>query len=351
MRRLNKLILLIFIVVGSILRVYNIGFQNFWTEEAYSLNMSSLPIIDLVFKSFASDFNPPLYYIFAHLSLLLTNGYDVAIRYPSVIAGVLLIPAMFYLGEQYKDELTGLYCAGLTTIILPFIYYSQFGRAYSISLLCFTIALILYLKLKDGDNHLDIRIAFWIMVVINLYVHLFALIPLSLMCLDLLTDKKNWLCGIGAIICSLPLVGMLVSVLSTRTHVVYSYGASMLQMVVLTPMEFFNSLFLNIIVLAGAGMWLYKNKLRWNLIVITAVTLIVGVVASAYTPFFPRYYMTVALIVILMASVGMVSLTELLNKKVGFDLKYVIMLGIFAVFVWQEWPNLVSHYTIMQYVC
>jgi len=274
----------------------------------------------------------------------------VAIRYPSVVSGILLTPVMFYLGKQYKDELTGLYCAGISAILLPMIYYSQYARAYSLSLLCFTIALILYLRLKDGDNHLDIRVAFWVMVVVNLYVHLFSLIPLSLMCLDLLQDTKNWLCGIVATMASLSLVSMLASVLSTRTHNAYNYGASMLQMIVLTPMEFFNSLFLNIIILAGVGAWLYKSKVRWNLIVITIVTLIVGVIGASFTPFFPRYYMIISLIIILIASVGIVELTEILNKKVGFDLKYVILIGIFAVFLWMEWPNLVSHYTVMQYV-
>ena len=231
-----------------------------------------MSIVDLVFKSFSSDFNPPLYYISAHLSLMLTHGVDFSIRYPSVICGILLIPVMFILGKQYKDELTGLYCAGFATIILPFIYYSQFGRAYSMSLLCFAIALILYLRLKDGDNHLDIRVAFWAIVVVNLYVHLFAVIPLSIMCLDLICDRKNWLCGTGAIIFSFPLVGMLVSVLSTRTHSTFDYGASALQMIVLTPMEFFNSVFLNIIVLAGVGAWLYKSEIKSRLVVITTVS-------------------------------------------------------------------------------
>jgi hypothetical protein len=313
--------------------------------------MVRLPLVDLVFKSFASDFNPPLYYICAQLSLLLTGGVDFSIRYPSVIAGILLIPTMFYLGKQYKDELVGLYCAGITTILLPVIYYAQYARAYSMSLLCFAVALILYLRLKNGDNNIYIRVAFWVMIPINLYTHLFSLIPLSLMCLDLLMDKQNWLCGIGAAICSLPLVGMLVSVLSARTHSAYSYGASMLQMIVLTPMEFFNSIFLNIIVLAGVGVWLYPHENSKRLVVITIVTLVVGIVGSAFTPFFPRYYMTISLIIILMASMGIVELTGMLNKKVGGDLTYIVMIGMFIIFLWMLFPNLVSHYTVMQYEC
>lgn len=258
---------------------------------------------------------------------------------------------MYLVGVVYKDELTGLYCAGLTTIILPFVYYSQFGRAYAMSLLFFALALVFYIKLKNGDENEKTRVLFWAFAVLNVWIHLFAAIPIGLMCLDLLLDKRNWFCGVGAGICSLPLVGMLLNVLSTRTHNTYNYGASMIQMVVLTPMEFFNSLFLNIIVLAGVGAWFDRNKVKRNLIVITVVTLIVGVIGSCYTPFFPRYYMTVALIILLMGAVGIVEITNVANKKVGKNLDYVIMIGIFIIFTWMMWDNLVSHYTIMQYGC
>ncbi len=258
---------------------------------------------------------------------------------------------MYWVGVTYKDELTGIYCAGLTTIILPFIYYAQFGRAYAMSLLFFALALVYYIRLKNGDENTKTRVLFWVLAVLNVWIHLFAAIPIGLMCLDLLLDKKNWLCGIGAGICSLPLVGMLVNVLNTRTHDMYNYGASMIQMVVLTPMEFFNSLFLNVIALAGVGAWFDRNKAKRNLIVTTVITLIIGVIGSAFTPFFPRYYMTVALIIILMAAVGIVELTEICSKKVGKNLDYVILIMIFVVFVLMEWDNLVSHYTIMQYGC
>jgi len=219
------------------------------------------------------------------------------------------------------------------------------------SLLFFALALLFYIRLKDGDNHTSTRILFWALAILNVWIHLFAAIPIGLMCIDLLLDKRNWLCGIVAGMCSLPLVGMLVNVLNTRTHNMYNYGASMLQMVVLTPMEFFNSLFLNIIALAGVGAWFDRNPIKNNLIIITIITLIVGVIGSCYTPFFPRYYMTTALIIILMGAVGIVELTEMLNKKVGKNLDYIILVMIFMIFVLMEWDNLVSHYTIMQYGC
>lgn len=257
---------------------------------------------------------------------------------------------MYWVGVTYKNELTGIYCAGFTTIILPFVYYSQFGRAYAMSLLFFALALVYYIRLKDGDNHAETRILFWILAVLNVWVHLFAAIPIGLMCIDLLLDKRKWLCGIGAGICSLPLVGMIVNTIATRTHGAYNYGASMIQMAVLTFPEFFNTVFLNVLLLAAVGAWLHRDKINKILMIITILTLIVGIFSAAITPMFPRYMMTTSIIILLFSASGLVALTELLNKKVRWDLTYVVMIGVFIVFSWMLFPNLESHYFIQQYV-
>lgn len=317
------------------------------TEEEYTLNIVKLPIMGIITNF---DYTPPVYNLLAHFSYLLFNGYDVAIRYPAVLCGILLIPAMYYLGLQYKDEIVGLYCSGITAILVPMIYYSQYARAYSLSLLCFVIVLILYIRLKDNDDP-KIRVLFWIMVVVNLYVHTFTLIPLSIMCLALLFDRKHWLCGIGASVACLPIISVLVSVLSTRNGSGFNYGASPLQMAFLTFPEFFNTPFLNILALAVAGACLYKKNVNKIFIVITVVTLIVGVLGAAITPMFPRYLMSAAIVILLFACTGIAELTALINRKIGIDLTYVVMIGIFAVFIWMMWPNLESHYFVMQYEC
>ncbi len=319
-----------------------------WTEEEYVLSVIKLPIMGIITNF---DYTPPIYNLLAYFSYTLFNGYEVAIRFPALISGIVLIPLMYYLGKEYHSELAGVYCACLSAISLPLVYYAQYGRSYSLSLMCFVIALILYLRLKNGDNHLDIRVAFWIMVIINLYTHLFTIIPLFFLCTDLLfNNKKNWLCGIGAIICSLPLVCILVSVLSTRTHEAFNYGASPLQMAFLTFPEFFNTPFLNVVALACAGAWLYPHKNRTMLLIITIITLIIGVVGAVVTPMFPRYLMSAAIVILLFCAVGLSELTTILNRKVGVDLTYVVMIGVFAIFTWMLIPNFMSHYFVQQYV-
>ena len=100
--------------------------------------------------------------------------------------------------------------------------------------------------IKKYDNDLDIRVAFWIIVVVNLYVHLFTLIPLSLLCIDLLLSRKHWLCGIGRV-CMLFAASRYVGECFEHTKRSFNYGASSLQMVFLTFPEFFNTIFLNIL--------------------------------------------------------------------------------------------------------
>jgi len=333
--------LFILTLCGAALRLYKLDFQCLWTEELFTLGMSKLSTLDII-TTF--DFNPPVYYLCAHVAWILT-GDVYSIRYPAAICGILLIPAMYYLGRTYKDELTGLYCAGFTTILFPLIYYAQYGRAYEMSVLCFCVALILYVKVKRGES---LEIWFAIIAALNIWVHLFAIIPISLMLVDLLLDNirnKKWV-GVIVGISILPFIMVFLEILKSRSTSVVSYGADAIQMIILTPLELFNTLFLNIIVLSGVGLWVDGDKLKSNLAGIAIITIAIGIVCSIFTSFFPRYYMTVSLIFLLMSSMACVNLTERFGKW-----QIVIFIAIMIIFSWMVAPNFDSHYTIMQYVC
>ena len=326
---------------GAALRLYKLDFQCLWTEEMFTLGMSKLSMLDII-TTF--DFNPPIYYLCAHVAWLLTS--DIySIRYPAVICGILLIPCMYWLGRVYKDELTGLYCAAFTTILFPLIYYAQYGRAYEMSVLCFCVALILYIRIKRGES---LEIWFAIVAALNIWVHLFAIIPIGLMLIDLLLDNiRNKKCVVGIVGLSvLPFIGVFLEIFKSRSISTVSYGASAVQMIVLTPLELFNTLFLNIIVMSGLGLWIGQDKLKSNLAGIAIITIVIGIICSMFTSFFPRYYMTVSLIFLLIASVACVELTEKFGRW-----KWIIFIILITIFTWMAFPNFESHYTIQQYVC
>ncbi len=316
------------------------------TEEEYTLNIVRLPIFNIITNF---DYTPPVYNLLAHFSYVLFNGYDVAIRFPSVIAGILLIPAAFYLGKEYYNEMAGLYLSFFTVVILPFEYYSQYARSYILSVLFFTIFLIYYIRIKRNDNKKE-ELLFWILAVINVWIHLFSIIPVALLCLDILIEKKNVLYAVLSCILIAPLLNIFKDIISTRNASSgFNYGASALQMIFLLPLEFFNVLFMNIVALFVVGFWMDKDKLKIPLLICAVITLIVGVVASIVTPVFPRYLMDAEIVFLLFAAMGCVKIGNILNEKLHKNFNYIILVAIILIFTWMAIPNFESHFFVQQY--
>ena len=139
----------------------------------------------------------------------------------------------------------------LTTISIPLVYYSQYARSYELSILSFVILLVLYIKLKRGEGNEPL---FWILALINLYVHLFSLIPIAILCADIIAERpQRAFYAILVFFTSLPLINTICQVITQRSvsaGVIRCFGGTNGFFI---PIEFFNSIFLNVIVLAGVG--------------------------------------------------------------------------------------------------
>ena len=340
----SKVILGVLVIISTFLRFYRIDFSCLWTEEIFTLDLIKQPLWQIL-STF--DFTPFPYYVLAHISYLIF-GSDVSIRYPSAVAGILFTLAMYKLGEVYHDEMVGLYMAMLSVVILPFTYYAQYGRSYEISILAFVILLIFYIKSCRRDDWSDFF--FWIIALVNLYIHLFSIIPVSILCLDRFIERRNGFIGMFFItIGSIPLFNTIYQVIAQRTiSIGVNYGASMLQMVILIPLEFFNTLFLNVIVLATIGIKTDKDPIKWKLLAAAIITLIVGVILSNYTPVFPRYLMGAAIIILLFTATACVDLNKLIKFK---NIEFIIFIMITLIFAWMALPNFESHFWVQQYVC
>jgi hypothetical protein len=315
----------------------------------YVLNIVKLPVIGIIINF---DYTPPVYNLLAYISYTLCGGYDVAIRFPAVVCGILLTPAAYYLGREYHGELTGLYLSFFTLVILPFEYYSQYARSYILSVLFFVILLIFYIRVKRNNDDKRSELCFWILSVINVWIHLFSIIPIIFLCLDVLIQKRNIIYATISCVLLTPLLTIFNDIILTRnTSSGFNYGANMAQMIILLPLEFFNTPFLNVIALSIIGYWLDEDPLKKRLVIISFITLAAGIVLSNYTPVFPRYIMGVSIIFLLISSVACVKLTQMASEKVGKNLDYIVLIAIILIFTWMEFPNFMSHYFVQQYVC
>ena len=256
----TNLLLFSFIILGAFLRFYNIGFQHTVVDEDFTLNFArpALGWVELFIQTMTVDFTPPLYYLAAHASMLVFGATATAIRIPSAIFGVLLIPAMYLIGKEYRDETLGLLLAGLSTIFYNFVYYAKYGRAYSMALLFISLAFYYFIRLQKGDKHAQWGFAAF--AILSMWTHLYTAIPIGIMILWLLWQRKaTW--GIMAFIVGcLPLFTYVNILLTTRTGAMGGdFGASPLTVLTWTPLDIFAYSVVIILPVVVWSLWKHRN--------------------------------------------------------------------------------------------
>ena len=140
-RRFDMVALLLVVAMGAGLRLYRIGAQPLWVDEASSLRFARQTLPQLWnWHSLVDPGNPPLYYSLLHGWLVFGDS-ETALRLLSALFGVLTIPLVYALGRTIRDHRLGIVSA-LLFAISPFqIWYAQEARGYSLLALGATAAM------------------------------------------------------------------------------------------------------------------------------------------------------------------------------------------------------------------
>ena len=99
------------------------------------------------------DTNPPLYFVGLSALRALAGESEYALRFASVIAGVLLVPLLYVMGKRLFSERAGVLAAVLGTFSPFLIWYSQEARMYTL-LATLSLASV-YLLLRAIDFPAD----------------------------------------------------------------------------------------------------------------------------------------------------------------------------------------------------
>ncbi len=137
------------LLLGAGLRFHGLGRESLWNDELDSRRVSGAATAgEVVAKTLAEDGHPPVFNLLLHFVEQFFGDSEAALRFPSAVAGVLSIGAIFVLGRLLYGTAEGLLGAGLLTVLWCPIYYSQEARPYSLLLAavlvasCFWIALL-----------------------------------------------------------------------------------------------------------------------------------------------------------------------------------------------------------------
>ena len=139
--RVVPIALLSIIVLAALaLRLHRLGDQSLWVDEAMSVVFAARPLPELFHLLVTDDIHPPLYPVLLHYWMLIAGNSEFAVRLPSVLFGILLIPLIYVTGRRLESiaglkerlpvSLVGLVGAVIATTSAFYIGYSQEARNY-----------------------------------------------------------------------------------------------------------------------------------------------------------------------------------------------------------------------------
>jgi len=142
------LLLILILAVGSFLRIYDLGAESIWLDEACSIHESAMSV-----QGIAEHANhPPLYFFILRFWIHLFGTSEVVLRSLSAIFGIISIPLIYLVGSNLFNRKVGLIAGLLSAISSYHIYYSQEARAYSLLLLLSLLSYLFFIKILRGDR-------------------------------------------------------------------------------------------------------------------------------------------------------------------------------------------------------
>jgi hypothetical protein len=105
--------------------------RGLWLDEAISVHQAHLSPDALIQALAQGDRHPPVHHLALWATVRLLGDSDLAVRAPSILAGTLVIPALYALGSELYDRRTGVVAALLGTVAPVLVWYAQEARMYA----------------------------------------------------------------------------------------------------------------------------------------------------------------------------------------------------------------------------
>ena len=157
------LLLLVIIVLGSFLRLYDISKESFWLDEgatALTIKKYDLPQIlknineeNKILPGYYAAGDLPIYYFLLEIWSMPFGISELSLRSFSAIFGILSLILVFYLANLIFNKNIALLSTFFAAINLTLIIYSQEARVYAFALFFSLLSIIFLIKyLKQGKG-------------------------------------------------------------------------------------------------------------------------------------------------------------------------------------------------------
>jgi hypothetical protein len=148
----NQVAFFLILLVAFVLRIYRLDTPSMWNDEIIVPVMGSKPIGYLLQWLYSVEDHPPTFYFFIKLVSLVSKS-DFALRFPSMVLGLLSVFLMYHIGKTWLGEKGGLLAASFMAVSVPHIYFSRVVRFYSFAIvLCLLGVMLLAKFMERRDN-------------------------------------------------------------------------------------------------------------------------------------------------------------------------------------------------------
>ncbi len=160
-------------LLAFLLRVYRLDYQSLWRDEVDAVIFATREV-GAILATFATvGENGSLYFLGLHFWIDLFGRSEFAIRFPSVVFGVLAVLATYHLGREVVGRSVGVIGACLLAVSPYHVWYGQEAKMYAVISFLAPLSLLLLLRaLRGGARWL--WLAWAGLMGVFLYVHLFA---------------------------------------------------------------------------------------------------------------------------------------------------------------------------------
>jgi uncharacterized membrane protein len=118
------------VVVATVIRILTIDNQSLWTDEALTAYEAHLPLGAMLNTVAHVETTPPLYFLVIWAWVHVFGLGEVALRTPSMLAGIALVPIAYLSARELASRWAGVIAAAFVTVNPFLIWYSQEARAY-----------------------------------------------------------------------------------------------------------------------------------------------------------------------------------------------------------------------------
>lgn len=177
-------------LLAAALRLSTLGLQSLWYDEAFTVVRDLHPSLTATLRSVVHTENtPPLWYIIEWADSRVLGMGAVALRLPSALFGIAVVPVAWAIGRELSGRRAALLCAAMVAVNPLFWWYSQEARAYELFVLTAALAMLAFLRAEREPTPRRMAL-FALTGALALLSHYFAVFLLVPMVLILLADPR-----------------------------------------------------------------------------------------------------------------------------------------------------------------